>query len=67
VLGFEFDENLSGYAAEAAAIILAENWKAAKRDGYADDRLIPDVNDVIRRLQDFRTHLAVKGIPEEEP
>lgn len=45
---------LSGYAAKAAADVLAENWRAALRDGAAPADLAQDVDHVIALLGLFK-------------
>ncbi len=45
---------LSAYAAQAATGVLIENWVCAVNDGSKLDDLLPDVDQVIARLQQFK-------------
>ncbi|GBG14839.1 ADP-L-glycero-D-manno-heptose-6-epimerase [Novimethylophilus kurashikiensis] len=50
-----FTADLAGYAAEAAAKVLLQNWETALADG-SKDYLVTDIDDVIRQLRLFREH-----------
>jgi hypothetical protein len=49
---------LEAYAAHAAASVLAENWKAAIRDGTEPAKLTPDIDHTINELIMFRDIIA---------
>lgn len=50
-----FSPELSGYAAQAAARVLLENWETALAEG-STNYLVTDIDDVIRELNVFRAY-----------
>lgn len=46
------------YVAADAANSLVRYWKDAKRDGYADDVLVNDIDEVIEQLKDLKKTLT---------
>lgn len=57
VADLEAESDLAGYAAEAAAKVLVQNWKAALRSGATIASLVPDVDDVVVALQRFKAQI----------
>ena len=55
--GLESGGDLAGYAALAAANQLAANWRDALQDGAKLEQLLPDIDDVIALLQNFKKQL----------
>lgn len=60
-------ENLSSYAAHAAATELIGNWKAALNDGSPINELVGDVDDVIAILTKFKTEAAQIAVAPATP
>lgn len=49
---------LDAYAAQAAAIVLVDNWRAAVSDGIEPSKLLPDVDRAIAELRFFQSLLS---------
>lgn len=54
--------SLAGYAGEAAARVLLENWRAAIRDGSKGVELLPDIEEAINELRRFRSLILDPGL-----
>lgn len=50
--------HLAGYAAHAAASELVGNWRAALQDGARLEQLLPDIDDTITMLENFKRELG---------
>lgn len=70
VANMDNPDSLSGYAALAAATELANNWSPALRDGWGDDIIKSDIDEVIARLRKWAAEVRFVargegGIPAE--